>query len=286
LRHLDMTNSSDSPSSLPKEILNYYDRGKEAERLSTGIGPLELARTQELITRYFPPPPAVVFDVGGGPGVYSCWLAKSGYEVHLIDAVPLHVEQARRASQAQPSHPIASLKVGDARKLDYPDASADAVLLHGPLYHLTDREDRLAAIRESKRILRPGGVLLGVGVSRYASTHAGLVRWLIDDPAYLQMCKRELTDGHHVPPPSWPGLFTTAFFHHPDELKTEMEDAGLIHEETLAVQGPGWLVPEFEERWKDEVQRKVLLKVIRWMEKEPVALGMSPHIVAVARNAQ
>jgi hypothetical protein len=79
-------------------------------------------------------------------------------------------------------------------------------------------------------------------------------------------------------------LFTTAFFHHPDELKTEMEDAGLIHEETLAVQGPGWLVPEFEERWKDKGQRKVLLKVIRWMEKEPVALGMSPHIVAVARK--
>jgi ubiquinone/menaquinone biosynthesis C-methylase UbiE len=281
-----MTNSFDSPSPLPKEIQSYYNRGKEAERLSTGIGPLELARTQELVSRYFPPPPAIVFDVGGGPGVYSCWLAKSGYEVHLIDAVPLHVEQARRASQAQPSHPIASLKVGDARKLDCPDASADAVLLHGPLYHLTDRKDRLAAIRESKRILRPGGVLLGVGISRYASTHLGLARWWIDDPEYLHMCERELTDGHHVPPPSWPGLFTTAFFHHPDELKTEMEDAGLVHEETLAVQGPGWLVPEFEERWKDEGQRKVLLKVIRWMEKEPVALGMSPHIVAVARNAQ
>jgi hypothetical protein len=65
-----------------------------------------------------------------------------------------------------------------------------------------------------------------------------------------------------------------------------MEDAGLIHEETLAVQGPGWLVPEFKERWKDEGQRKVLLTVIRWMEKEPVALGMSPHIMAVARNTQ
>jgi ubiquinone/menaquinone biosynthesis C-methylase UbiE len=276
--------SPDSSGLLPKEILGYYNRGKEAGRLFKGIGPLELARTQELITRYFPPPPAVVFDVGGGPGVYSCWLARSGYEVHLIDAVPLHVEQARRASQEQPSHPIASLKVGDARKLDHPDASADAVLLHGPLYHLPDREDRLAAIRESKRILRPGGVLLGVGISRYASTHLGLVRWWIDDPAYLQMCKRELTDGHHVPPPSWPGLFTTAFFHHPDELKTEMEDAGLVHEETLAVQGPGWLVPEFEERWKDKGQREVLLKVIRCMEKEPVALGMSPHIVAVARK--
>ena len=278
-----MTNSSDS-SRLPKEIQSYYNRGTEADRLSTGIGPLELARTQELITRYFPPPPAVVFDVGGGPGAYSCWLARSGYEVHLIDAVPLHVEQARRASQAQPAHPIASIKVGDARKLDCPDDYADAVLLLGPLYHLTEKKDRLSALRESKRILRPGGVLLGVGISCYASTHVGLVRWWMDDPEYLQMCKRELADGHHVPPASRPNLFTTAFFHHPDELKAEMEEAGLAHEETLAVQGPGWLVPEFEERWKDERQRQVLLTVIRWMEKEPVALGMSAHLMAVARK--
>ena len=54
--------------------------------------------------------------------------------------------------------------------------------------------------------------------------------------------------------------------------------------------GPGvyscWLVPEFEERWQDEGQREVLLTVIRWMEREPVALGMSPHIVAVARKPE
>jgi 2-polyprenyl-3-methyl-5-hydroxy-6-metoxy-1,4-benzoquinol methylase len=43
--------------------------------------------------RYLPPPPAVIFDVGGGPGVYARCLARQGYEVHLIDAHPVHVEQ-------------------------------------------------------------------------------------------------------------------------------------------------------------------------------------------------
>jgi hypothetical protein len=100
------------------------------------------------------------------------------------------------------------------------------------------------------------------------------------------MCQRELADGQHVPPPGWPGLFTTAYFHHPGELKDEMEAAGLIHEETLAVQGPGWLVPEFEERWQDAGQREVLLTVIGWMEREPVALGTSPHLMAVARKSE
>src|SRR5713101_7466630 len=79
------------------EILAYYNQGAEAERLAHGAGRLELARTQELLRRYLPPAPAVVYDVGGGSGAYACWLARRGYAVHLLDAVPLHVAQARDA---------------------------------------------------------------------------------------------------------------------------------------------------------------------------------------------
>ncbi len=240
-----MTDSADRSKPLPEEALIYYNQGKEAERLFKGIGPLELLRSQELISRYFPAPPAVIFDIGGGPGVYSLWLARSGYEVHLVDAVPLHIEQARAAAQAQPDHPIASLEIGDARGLAHPDGCADAVLMHGPLYHLTKRADRLTALREAKRILRPGGVLLAVAISRYASIHVGLTRGWIADPEFLQMCRRELDDGQHIVPPSWPNLFTRAFFHHPDELQTEVEDAGLVFKETLAIQGPGCLLHGF-----------------------------------------
>ena len=265
---------------LSKEILDFYNDGKEVGRLSKGLGKLELMRIQELIERHFPPPPAVVFDIGGGPGVYSCWLAKSGYEVHLVDAAPFNVEQARKASQQQPSHPIASLKVGDARNLDYPDSSADAILLHGPLYHLTDRSDRLQAIRESKRILRPGGVLLAVAITSYSSTIVGLIHGWVWDADYFEMIRQELKTGQHRKPANW-NVFTTAFFHHPDELKAELEDAGMIHQSTLGVQGPGWMIPEFEKSMNDKKRREVVLKLARMMEKEPV---MSPHVVAVARK--
>ena len=276
--------ASDSENRLPPEIIDYYASGRELDRLTRGIGPLEFARTKELIERFFPRPPAVVFDIGGGPGAYSCWLAQKGYETHLVDAMPLHIEQAREASAAQPDAPVATLEVADARALAWPDACADGVLLHGPLYHLTERRDRLAALRESRRILRPGGVLLAIGITSYASTLVGLVNWWVHDAGYFEMCWRELEEGLHVQPPNWPTLFTTAHFHRPGELEAELEEAGLVHELTLAVQGPGWLAPGFEEKWHDEAQRETILRVVRLMEADAGALGMSPHLMAVARR--
>jgi ubiquinone/menaquinone biosynthesis C-methylase UbiE len=262
------------------EITAFYNEGKEAGRLSQGLGLLEFARMQEILPRYIPPSPAVVADVGGGPGNYACWLATAGYEVHLVDPVPLHVTQAEQASSRQCNRPLASCRVGDARRLAFDDASVDAVLLHGPLYHLTAIEDRLRALREARRILRPGGVLLAVAISAYASTIVGLVRGWIWDRDYLAMVREEIATGQHRRPPTW-RVLTTAFFHHPTALAQEVTEAGLQHEVTLGIQGPVWLAPDFEPNWQDAAKREALLEVARLVEHEPVH---SPHMVAIARK--
>ena len=56
--------TTNSNSTIPPEILAFYNRGNKQERLENGIGPIEFTRNQELIERYFPPAPAVVFDIG------------------------------------------------------------------------------------------------------------------------------------------------------------------------------------------------------------------------------
>ena len=234
--------------------------------------------------RFLPPPPAVVLDVGGGPGAHACWLAQQGYVVHLIDLVPLHVEQARRASQAQPEHPLASATVGDARQLSGDDASADAVLMLGPLYHLTARADRVQALQEARRVLRAGGMVLGVAISRFASLLDGLVEGYLDDPEFARIVDRDLTDGQHRNRTTNPAYFTTAFFHHPDELAAELRGAGLEHQATLAIEGPGWLLQNFDAHWNDAARRARLLNAIRAVEGEPSVLGASAHLLAVARK--
>ncbi len=157
---------------LTTEAVQHYASGYEATRLfGSAQGELERVRTQEIISRSLPRTPARIVDVGGAAGVYSLWLLDQGYEVRLIDALPLHVELATQAVFNEHTHrsPHASACVGDARQLDVPEASADVVLLMGPLYHLTERDDRLQALREAFRVLRPGGTLFAAAISRFAS---------------------------------------------------------------------------------------------------------------------
>lgn len=269
-------------TNVPSEALEMYQQGMEAGRLSDGYSQLELLRVQELMTRFLPASPAVVLDVGGGPGVHSLWLAQQGYGVHLLDVVPLHVEQARAASSAQSDAPLLSTQEGDACALPYDQASADAVLLFGPLYHLTDKSDRLTALREARRVLKPGGVLLTMSVNRFASTFDGLFGSMYEDPDFMAMADRDLVDGQHRPPPGKP-YFTTTFFHHPFELRDELVEGGFEVEALLGVEGPGWTMRDFDEAWRDPQRQEWLLRVARALEAEVTLLGASAHVMAVAR---
>ncbi|NET40252.1 MAG: class I SAM-dependent methyltransferase [Cyanothece sp. SIO1E1] len=81
-----------SHSPKPEDVADHYASGYEAVRLYTGEGKLDCERSRELLKRFLPPIPSTILDVGGGPGGHACWLAKQGYEVHLIDITPLHVQ--------------------------------------------------------------------------------------------------------------------------------------------------------------------------------------------------
>jgi len=270
------------PPTIHSEVVAYYQKGNEASRLQRGIGQLEFLRTQEIILRYLPTPPVDVLDVGGGAGIYSLWLARLGYQVHLVDLTPLHIEQAQAASRLQPSAPIASFTVGDARHLDRGDASADVVLFLGPLYHLTDAQSRLDALREARRALKPGGVAFIAAISKFASTLDGFQDGSFADPDFGEIMKQDLANGQHRNPHPDRDYFTTAYFHHPTALKAEIEQAGLHVQKLLAVEGPGWLLRDFETQWQQPNQRESLLEIIRRVEEEPTLIGMSCHLMVVA----
>ncbi|MBV9324836.1 MAG: methyltransferase domain-containing protein [Chloroflexi bacterium] len=261
-------------------IEGHYNRDLERRRLSHD-SQLEWVRTQELLERHLPPPPASVLDVGGGPGAYAAWLAGRGYTVRVIDPVARHVAEAEATSHEQPDHPF-TVALGDARHLEEPDAAYDAVLLMGPLYHLVERSDRLLALREARRVVRPDGCVVAVGISRFASLLDGLRSGWLGDPVFSAIAEQDLKTGQHRNPeperrPEW---FTTAYFHRPDELVEEAAAAGLLIDGVFGIEGPGWLI--WRERWDDLHQRAQLLYAARALEAEPAVSGTSAHLMVIA----
>jgi SAM-dependent methyltransferase len=255
------------------EIIEYYRRGGEHDRLAAGQGRLEFLRTWDVLSRVLPAAPAAVLDVGGATGVYAGPLAKAGYRVCVVDPVPEHVT----ASAALPG---VTAELGDARGLPVEDRSVDAVLLLGPLYHLQDRTDRLAVWREAARVVRPGGVIVAATISRFASLFDGFVKDFYGDPRFGPLVERALSDGVHRNEDAERQWFTSAYFHHPDELPGEVADAGLVLRHRLAVEGPLWMTgPRLDDILAEPGQ---LLEMMRAVESEPSLLGASSHLLTVA----
>lgn len=258
----------------------YYELGKEADRLArSGAGRLEFDRTREIVLRHLPPAPATIADIGGGPGCYSLWLAELGYRVEHRDLMPLHVEQLRAA--VRPGWAIASA-LGDARRLDLAESSVDAVLLLGPLYHLTRRADRVLALSEANRIVRPGGPVIGAAISRWATRLDGMLRVRIYEqvPAAAGLIGPLERTG--VMPPLVPGGFT-GYAHRPGQLRAEFTSAGLAVADLLCVEGAAFLLNDLDERMRDEQAWQVILETARAHERVPELMGLGSHMLAVGR---
>lgn len=263
------------------ELREHYARGDERGRLAAGHGLLEFARTTEIILRRLPPAPALVADVGGGPGRYALWLAGLGYRVEHRDLVPLHVRQLSEDASGLTGLRTA---VGDARDLDLADASVDAVLLLGPLYHLRRRPDRVRALAEARRVIRPGGPVFAAAISRWAPRLEGmLAQRLYETYPHMPAVVGEVERTGQLPPLG-PGSFS-GFCHRPAQLRAELRRAGLAVADLVSVEGPAFLVADLAERLDDPAARAVVLDTARAVERVPELLGIGSHLLATAIRA-
>lgn len=257
----------------------YASGGRESRRLLRANSRLEFARTQELLRRRLPSPPARVLDVGGGTGAHAAWLAQDGYDVMLIDVVGEHVRVARDLSATLEARFDARL--GDARALHAQTGTVDACLLLGPLYHLPDRLQRLAALAEAVRVTRSGGLVCAAAISRYAWPLYAL-RDAGELPAdQAQAVAATIASGCGDPIGSLPD----AYSHRPHELAQELDDVGLLGIEIVGIEGPAW--PLFTRHVADEPTDALLdgaLQTARLCDGHPDMTAASAHLLGCGRR--
>ena len=206
------------------EAESFYDQFAPKE-----WGRLEKHRTEFAVTsrafeEFLSSPPCSILDIGGGPGRYSIELARQGYAVTLLE---ISGESLRLAQEKAGEAQVSLAGVIHANALDLGEigsASFDAVLLMGPLYHLLSHTDRVQAIQEAMRVLKPHGRLFAAFITRFAPFRYvanGEPDWLMGNQEYAQQL---LETGVHNQPPT---TFTKAYYVHPREVVPLMENQGL-----------------------------------------------------------
>jgi SAM-dependent methyltransferase len=263
---------------LDQRVRVRYELGDEDARLwKPGVGALVRLRTWSILERVLPAGSRVL-DVGGGPGTHAAHLAQLGHRVRLFDPMPRHLELARKRSASQPEAPF-EVEQGVASRIDVPDGSADCVLLMGPLYHLVERVERLSALREAKRVLRPGGVLAAEVITRYGWLLDAATKGSLGNEAVWNDIEHSVATGLSQVDPAnvRPGAFW-AYFHRLEELREELAEAGFPDATLFGVEGFGWLLGDLESRL---VEPAPLLRALQLCETEPSMLGVSAHVIGV-----
>jgi len=264
-------------------VREYYDAKAEAEWTRLERHGVEHAITLGALEEYLPAPPARVADIGGGPGRYAIELTRRGYAVTLSDLSDGCLELAR-VKAAEAGVEVARVLQADACDLgELADESFDAALLMGPLYHLLEHKERLQAVRETARVLRPGGVVFSAIISRYAPLHYAAAaapehvlehRGEWETIAATGVYRRD----------QWCGGFIDAWFAHPTELAPLMEAGGFEQLDLLACEP---LVNEIEEKvnatsgelW--DWWQNTLYTIAR----DPSLHGSAAHVLYVGRKA-
>ncbi len=280
--------------SVDTSALTYYESGCERNRLRTNIGLIEFERTKEILLEHLPKPPAVIYDIGGGYGEYSWWLASLGYEVHLFDLFPKNIEMSKELAKEYPNTRLLSSSVCDAISVSRNDKSADAILLMGPMYHITDYSERIAALSESRRLLKDGGVVFTAALTPYSILLDNITRYnpfsdnpnkTLEDPKFIKMVERELEDGEHINPDKkvYSGL-GSAHLHTAKTLRNELLAGGFKGNVVHGVMGGAWLANNIDELWKNESSRKALMNTVRMLDTHDEIIGLSGHLLAVSRK--
>ncbi|MHA7986753.1 methyltransferase domain-containing protein [Rathayibacter sp. CAU 1779] len=140
-------------------------------------------RTAENSAAYLIPhlsPGSDVLDVGSGPGTITLDLARlvSPGRVVGIDASEEVVANANGLAFDNDLHNV-EFRTGDAYALDFPDATFDVVHAHQVLQHLADP---VTALREFRRVLKPGGIVAArdadYGTPAWYPLLPGIAEWL------------------------------------------------------------------------------------------------------------
>lgn len=265
-----------------EDIRAHYDRSEAGEDSRLARHQLE----RDVTLRYFEahlPATGRILEIGAATGGYTEWLAERGYQVTAVDLSEVLMSRCRQRLSERGLTGNVDCLVADARDLSsVPGTDFDAVLLMGPLYHLTLKKNRLKALREAVGRLKPGGVLFSAFISRLGILGELIRRapqWIEDREEVRSVIERGRSpDG--PPTGGFRGYYVTL-----DEVAPLHEEAGL---QTIVVAGVEPAISADDESYNrpEGEQRKLWLDLLYEVSREPALAASSRHLLYLGRKPE
>lgn len=251
-----------------EKLTAYYNKFSEEKRLGRRHGQVEFRVTLNYLSNYLSPD-SKICDIGAGTGRYALWLKELGYAVTAVELTRPNIAVMKKKD------PELRVIEADARNLEMlEDESFDLVLLLGPLYHLHQKEDKLRALKEAKRIVKKGGHILAAYISNeYALT------WYAFKENNYQQIKDMLDKDFHILP-AGNELYSYVRLEEIDELN---DLSGLKREKIFAPDGAAdYLRPSLNAMDEETFEAFIAYQLAVAERKE--LLGASSHIVDILRK--
>jgi SAM-dependent methyltransferase len=262
------------------DITEHYNQFLEGEKTRLIRHQLERDITWRFLDRYLPPAGSIL-EIGAATGGYTLDLAQRGYQVTAVDLSPVLLAESRRILEQASLESRVQYQVADARDLssvvgkDY-----DAVMVMGPLYHLTEQADRILALEQACSQLRSGGVLFSSFISRYGIMGDIMKKqtaWIED-----QVDIRSLLE-HGKRPDDYPRGGFRGYFARVEEIIPLHEAVGL---DPLVLAGiePGISADDESYNRLEGRQRELWLDLLFEISTQPSIVGASRHLLFVGRK--
>jgi len=222
----------------------FYDHPDERRKWGEEIVAQGLFPTEsQLIEKHFHPASAVL-DVGCGGGREAFALARLGFAVTAVDYKPEFVETCQAKAAALGLQ--IEVRTADVLALPFADQQFDHVVMVGQLLgHIRGHDKRVAALREIRRVMRPGAALVSTNAVERNRFYR-LYFWVVNharaiyNPRGLEPYDAPVrrVGGKH----QW-GRAGRPIFHwyRTDEFSSDAREAG-------------WTVAEYLRRYENETQ--------------------------------
>ncbi|PZD97163.1 class I SAM-dependent methyltransferase [Paenibacillus sambharensis] len=254
-----------------ENVSNYYESIDEASRFSRNSRRIEFLTTNHVLETVIPEG-AYILDVGAGAGIYSFYYAERKHKVVAIDITPKHIDIIRE--QAEQTGIALDAYVDNAIDLSrFESESFDFVMCFGPLYHITNEEERYACIKECLRVLKPGGHLAVAYINKFsiipmlATRDQQFIRNSLIDKVINEGIIREGDEDC---------FWTDAYFTSPDEIEAFMYQFEIKPVAHAGTDGISHTIHECIDRLDEE-------QFDSWLDyhfktcRERSILGMSSH---------